>query len=71
MSFIEFDESEIKEKSIATVSQSKAEVEIHKEQEVVNTISNETDKQKAQNSLDAKKAILCTSRSDARASACP
>ena len=58
MSFIEFDESEIKEKSIATVSQSKAEVEIHEEQEVVNTISNETDKQKAQNSLDAKKAIL-------------
>ncbi|MBE0393441.1 DEAD/DEAH box helicase [Flavobacterium sp. PL002] len=58
MSFIEFDESDIKEKSIATVSQSKAEVEIHKEQEVVNTISNKTDKQKAQNSLDAKKAIL-------------
>lgn len=31
---------------------------INNEQEVVNTISNNADKQKAQNSLDAKKAIL-------------
>lgn len=58
MSFIEFDESEIKEQSIATVSPSKTEVEINNEQKVVNTISDNVDKQKAQNSLDAKKAIL-------------
>lgn len=58
VSFVEFDEEDIKVKTIATTAVSKAEKEIEVEQEKVNAIVNPQDKQTAQNQVDAKKAII-------------
>lgn len=58
VSFVEFDEEEIKEKTIATIAVSKAEKEIEVEQAKVNEIVDVQQKQHAQNQVDAKKAIL-------------
>lgn len=58
VSFIEFDEEEIKEKTIATTAVSKAEKEIEEEQAKVDAIVNVQEKQTAQNQVDAKKAII-------------
>lgn len=58
VSFVEFDEEDIKVKTIATTAVSKAEKEIEIEQAKVNAIVNPQDKQTAQNQVDAKKAII-------------
>ncbi|MFV0211939.1 DEAD/DEAH box helicase family protein [Empedobacter falsenii] len=58
ISFIEFDEDEVKEKTIATTSVSKAEKEIEEEQAKVDAIVDVQEKQTAQNQVDAKKAII-------------
>src|SRR5690606_17237110 len=58
VSFIEFDDQEVKEKTIATTSVSKAEKEIAVEQAKVDAIVDVQQKQTAQNQVDAKKAII-------------
>jgi type III restriction enzyme len=58
VSFVEFDEEDIKEKTIATTAVSKAEKEIEVEQTKVDAIENVQKKQTAQNQVDAKKAII-------------
>ncbi len=58
MSFIELSEEELKVNTTVVTSTSKQEVEIKKEEEKISQIKDETKKQEAQTSLDAKKAIL-------------
>ena len=58
VSFVEFDEEEVKEKTIATTSVSKVDKEIELEQAEVNKIEDTKQKQTAQNQVDAKKAII-------------
>jgi type III restriction enzyme len=58
MSFVEIPEENIGTKTQVVTSKSITEINFEKEQEKVNTISNEAQKQQAQNSLDAKKAII-------------
>lgn len=58
ISFVEFDEEDVKEKTIATTSSSKAEKEIEVEQAKVDKIVDVKEKQTAQNQVDAKKAII-------------
>lgn len=58
MSFVEYDEEQVKEKTIATTSVSKAEKEIAIEQAKVDAIVDVQQKQTAQNQVDAKKAII-------------
>ena len=58
MSFVEYDEEQVKEKTIATTSVSKTEKEIAVEQAKVDTIVDVQQKQTAQNQIDAKKAII-------------
>lgn len=58
ISFVEFDEDDVKEKTIATTSVSKAEKEIEVEQAKVDAIVDVQQKQTAQNQVDAKKAII-------------
>lgn len=58
MSFVEYDEEQVKEKTIATTSFSKTEKEIQEEQTKVDAIVDVQQKQSAQNQVDAKKAII-------------
>ena len=58
VSFVEFDEEEVKAKTIATTSVSKVDKEIELEQAEVNKIEDTKQKQTAQNQVDAKKAII-------------
>lgn len=58
LSFVEFDENEVKEKTIATTSVSTTDKEIEQEQTKVNAIVDVQEKQTAQNQVDAKKAII-------------
>lgn len=58
LSYVEFDEAEVKEKTVATTSVSKTEKDIEVEQTKVNAITDTTEKQTAQNAVDAKKAII-------------
>lgn len=58
LSYVEFDETEVKEKTVATTSVSKTEKDIEVEQTKVNAITDTKEKQTAQNSVDAKKAII-------------
>ena len=58
VSFVEFDEEEVKEKTVATTSVSRTEKEIEQEQAKVDTIVDVDEKQGAQNQVDAKKAIF-------------
>lgn len=58
MSFVEYDENEVKEKTITTTSVSKVEKEIEEEQAKVDVIVDVQQKQTAQNQVDAKKAII-------------
>ena len=58
LSFAEYDEETIKEKTVAATSVTKTDKEIQKEQEKVDAITDIKDKQTAQNQIDAKKAII-------------
>ena len=58
MSFVEYDEELVKEKTIATTSVSKTDKEIEEEQKKVDGIADTQKKQTAQNQIDAKKAII-------------
>jgi len=58
VSFVELEEIEIKEKTIATTAVSKVEKEIVDEQAKVDAIVNVREKQVAQSQIDAKKAII-------------
>ena len=58
MSFVEIAEEDLSTKTIVVTSQPVMEQTFVKEQEKINVIVNPQDKQKAQNSLDAKKAII-------------
>lgn len=58
MSFVEIPESDLSTKTVVVTSRPVMEQNFLKEQEKINVISNPQDKQKAQNNLDAKKAII-------------
>ena len=58
VSFVEYEEEDVKEKSIATTSVSKVDKEIEEEQAKVDAIVDVGKKQTAQNQVDAKKAII-------------
>lgn len=58
LSYVEFDEAEVKEKTVATTSVSKTENDIAVEQTKVDAITDTKEKQAAQNAVDAKKAII-------------
>lgn len=58
MSFVEIPEEDLSNKTQVVTSKPITEQNFEKEQEKVNTISNTEQKQKAQNTLDAKKAII-------------
>jgi type III restriction enzyme len=58
MSFVEIIEEDLSTKTVVVTSQPVMEQTFVKEQEKINIIVNLQDKQKAQNSLDAKKAII-------------
>lgn len=58
MSFVEYDEEQIKEKTVATTSISKVDKEIEEDQVKVDAIVDVKQKQTAQNQVDAKKAII-------------
>ncbi len=60
MSFVEYDEEQVKAKTIATISVSKVDKEIEEEQTKVDAIVDVQQKQTAQNQVDAKKAIIST-----------
>jgi len=58
MSFVEIAEEDLSTKTVVVTSQPVMEQTFVKEQEKINIIANPQDKQKAQNNLDAKKAII-------------
>ncbi len=58
MSFVEIAEEDLSTKTVVVTSQPVMEQTFVKEQEKINVIANPQDKQKAQNNLDAKKAII-------------
>ena len=58
MSFVEITEEDLSTKTVVVTSQPVMEQTFVKEQEKINVIVNPQDKQKAQNNLDAKKAII-------------
>lgn len=58
MSFVEIAEEDLSTKTVVVTSQSVMEHSLEKDQEQVNKITNSDLKQKAQNTLDAKKAII-------------
>lgn len=58
MSFVEIPEEDLSTKTEVVTSKPVTEQNFEKEQEKVNTITNVEQKQKAQNTLDAKKAII-------------
>jgi len=58
MSYVEIPEEDLSDKSVAITSKPVVDIAFEKEQEKVNTISNKEEKQKAQNNLDAKIAII-------------
>lgn len=58
MSFVEIPEEDLSNKTQVVTSKPITEQNFEKEQEKVNTITNTEQKQKAQNTLDAKKAII-------------
>lgn len=58
MSFVEISEEDLSAKTVVVISPPVVEQTFVKEQEKVNVIANPQDKQKAQNNLDAKKAII-------------
>lgn len=58
MSFVEISEEDLSNKTQVVTSKPIIEQNFEKEQEKVNTITNTEQKQKAQNTLDAKKAII-------------
>lgn len=58
MSFVEIAEEDLTAKTVVVTSQPVMEQIFVKEQEKINVIANVQDKQKAQNTLDAKKAII-------------
>jgi len=58
MSYIEIPEEDLSSKPVAVTSKPVLDIAFEMEQEKVNTISNNREKQKAQNNLDAKIAIL-------------
>lgn len=58
MSFVEIPEEDLNTKTQVVTSKPVTEQNFEKEQEKVNTITNVEQKQKAQNTLDAKKAII-------------
>ena len=58
MSFVEIPEEDLKGKTVVITSMPVTEQKFVKEQEKIDVIVNVKDKQKAQNSLDAKKAII-------------
>jgi type III restriction enzyme len=58
MSFVEIPADDLNTKTEVVTSKSSVEKKLDNEQEKVNTITNQQDKQKAQNNLDAKKAII-------------
>ncbi len=58
LSYIEIEEEELSSKTVVVTSQPVMEQKFEKEQEKINVIVNTQEKQKAQNSLDAKKAII-------------
>jgi type III restriction enzyme len=58
MSFVEIAEEDLSTKTVVVTSQPVMEQTFVKEQEKINVILNPQDKQKAQNNLDAKKAII-------------
>lgn len=58
MSFVEIPEEDLSTKTQVVTSKPVTEKKFEKEQEKVNTITNVEQKQKAQNTLDAKKAII-------------
>ncbi|HRI00886.1 MAG TPA: DEAD/DEAH box helicase family protein [Saprospiraceae bacterium] len=58
MSFVEIAEEDLSTKTVVVTSQPVMEQTFVKEQEKINVIVNPQDKQKAQNNLDAKKAII-------------
>ncbi|MEZ5032157.1 MAG: DEAD/DEAH box helicase family protein [Saprospiraceae bacterium] len=58
MSFVEIAEEDLSAKTVVVTSQPVLEQTFVKEQEKINVISNQQEKQTAQNNLDAKKAII-------------
>lgn len=58
ISFVEIAEEDLSAKTVVVTSQPIMEQTFVKEQEKINVIANPQDKQKAQNNLDAKKAII-------------
>ena len=58
MSFVEIAEEDLSTKTVVVTSKPVMEQTLVKDQEKINTIANPQDKQKAQNNLDAKKAII-------------
>lgn len=58
MSFVEIAEEDLSAKTVVVTSQPVIEQNFVKEQEKINVIANPQEKQKAQNNLDAKKAII-------------
>jgi type III restriction enzyme len=58
MSFVEIPVDDLNTKTEVVTSKSSVEKKLDNEQEKVNTITNQQEKQKAQNNLDAKKAII-------------
>lgn len=58
MSYMEIPEEDLSSKSVAVTSKPVVEIAFEKEQEKVNTITGKEEKQKAQNNLDAKFAII-------------
>jgi type III restriction enzyme len=58
MNFIEIDESELQQKTEVVVSKDRTETKFEEEQKEIENIAEPEKKQKAQNTLDAKKAII-------------
>ncbi len=58
MSYLEIPEEDLNNKSVSVTSKPVVEITFEKEQEKVNTIADKEEKQKAQNNLDAKIAII-------------
>lgn len=58
MNFVEISEEDLKTKTVVVTSKTVTEVKLENEQVAVNKIENAVNQQKAQNTLDAKKAII-------------
>ena len=58
MNFVEISEEDLKTKTVVVTSKTVTEVKLEREQVAVNKIENVANQQKAQNTLDAKKAII-------------